>query len=672
MALQIKRGPTGDRTSFTPLPGELVWDTIENALYVGDGTTVGGIPASSLSYEDAQDAAAELFSSGTHNGISFTYADTPARINASINLNGTITSNIVPAANEVYDLGTSSTRFRDLYLSGSSLHLGDAVLTSTGSAVNLPAGSTVNGVLIGSGGGNGGDFEFNVAADDSTLVSIASGETLQFAGSGGISTSSDAEGKITISLPSTLPINILGDVKGSVFGDDSSVLVDALNGNINGTTINASAALNLGSSSPFEIFKADGLATLRTSGSDVIQALTNIFYVGTINRNSQLRVYSVGTPGTDSILVQNYSNLSTANNTTFLRARGTGASPTTVANNDTIHTIKFNGYDGSSFSVGVAEISSSVNGTVSSGVVPGRLILSTANSSGTMTPAITIGSNQLVTFGSGFITNNGTAELNAYSDIAETRGLLFTRYRGTGTVPTAVQPDDQIYNIRFAGYDGTTSQVSSLIRSEVEGTVSSGTVPGRLRFLTANTSGVLTSALVIRNDQTVEVLRKMTVNNAGFELDANKDGQTSNLQLFTRSRGSAISPTAVINNDHIYTLRFSAYDGTTSQTSAQIRAEVAASPIPGTAVQGRLRLLAANASGTQISAVSITSEATSVSTLLNAQNGINISNFAKLPSYADAAARDAAITSPEAGMMIFLTSTAKFQGYDGTSWTDLN
>jgi hypothetical protein len=39
---------------------------------------------------------------------------------------------------------------------------------------------------------------------------------------------------------------------------------------------------------------------------------------------------------------------------------------------------------------------------------------------------------------------------------------------------------------------------------------------------------------------------------------------------------------------------------------------------------------------------------------------------------ADAAARDAAISTPTAGMMVFVTSVAKFQGYDGTSWVDLN
>lgn len=39
--------------------------------------------------------------------------------------------------------------------------------------------------------------------------------------------------------------------------------------------------------------------------------------------------------------------------------------------------------------------------------------------------------------------------------------------------------------------------------------------------------------------------------------------------------------------------------------------------------------------------------------------------------YADATARDAAIPSPVAGMMIYLTSTNKHQGYNGTTWNDM-
>ena len=43
-----------------------------------------------------------------------------------------------------------------------------------------------------------------------------------------------------------------------------------------------------------------------------------------------------------------------------------------------------------------------------------------------------------------------------------------------------------------------------------------------------------------------------------------------------------------------------------------------------------------------------------------------------LPTYADNTARDAAITQPVAGMLIFNTTGTKFQGYTGSAWVDLN
>ena len=44
----------------------------------------------------------------------------------------------------------------------------------------------------------------------------------------------------------------------------------------------------------------------------------------------------------------------------------------------------------------------------------------------------------------------------------------------------------------------------------------------------------------------------------------------------------------------------------------------------------------------------------------------------KLPVYANNAARDAAIPSPTAGMLVFNTTGTKFQGYTGAAWVDLN
>lgn len=57
----------------------------------------------------------------------------------------------------------------------------------------------------------------------------------------------------------------------------------------------------------------------------------------------------------------------------------------------------------------------------------------------------------------------------------------------------------------------------------------------------------------------------------------------------------------------------------------------------------------------------------------NIQANVVQSNITvKLAVYADNTARDAAIPSPSAGMIIFNTTGAKFQGYDGSAWANLN
>ena len=60
-----------------------------------------------------------------------------------------IEQDIVPAADEVYDLGSPTKKFKDLYLSGHTLILGGASISSNDGSIALPVGSTTGGVTIG-------------------------------------------------------------------------------------------------------------------------------------------------------------------------------------------------------------------------------------------------------------------------------------------------------------------------------------------------------------------------------------------------------------------------------------------------------------------------------------------------------------------------------------------
>jgi len=93
-----------------------------------------------------------------------------------------INASLLPGVTSSIDLGSASKRWKDLYLSGNSLILGDAVITATGSAVNLPAGSTVNGTVIGTGGGGSGGASALADLTDVTITSPTNGQVLKYNG----------------------------------------------------------------------------------------------------------------------------------------------------------------------------------------------------------------------------------------------------------------------------------------------------------------------------------------------------------------------------------------------------------------------------------------------------------------------------------------------------------
>jgi hypothetical protein len=52
---------------------------------------------------------------------------------------------VIPAANETYDLGSASNRFRDIYLSGTTIDLGGVEISSDGTSLTMPPVSNISG-----------------------------------------------------------------------------------------------------------------------------------------------------------------------------------------------------------------------------------------------------------------------------------------------------------------------------------------------------------------------------------------------------------------------------------------------------------------------------------------------------------------------------------------------
>lgn len=82
--------------------------------------------------------------------------------NARVNTALLSTGNIIPSGNNIQALGSPSNRFKDLYLSGGTVYLGDVVLQSTGSTLQVADadGNVLFKAVDGSGFVNSTEFTF--------------------------------------------------------------------------------------------------------------------------------------------------------------------------------------------------------------------------------------------------------------------------------------------------------------------------------------------------------------------------------------------------------------------------------------------------------------------------------------------------------------------------------
>lgn len=170
MALQIRRGTDVDRQGITPKAGEPIFTTDTKKLYIGDGTTAGGIIVDTTS------------------GISNVVEDTTPQLGGNLDINN-------------FDItGT-----------------GDISITGQISATSI-------------------DLKGSIFADDSTL--LVDGVSGRIVGpvhanvTGNVT--GDVTGNVTGNLTGAVTGSLDGTMTGSVFSDASSLLVDGINNKIVG------------------------------------------------------------------------------------------------------------------------------------------------------------------------------------------------------------------------------------------------------------------------------------------------------------------------------------------------------------------------------------------------------------------------------------------------------
>ncbi len=239
-------------------------------------------------------------------------------------------------------------------------------------------------------------------------------------------------------------------------------------------------------------------------------------------RSNRIRIFNEGTSTSLAYLSASVTSAENPNLLTLNRRRGTNNSPLAVVDNDKLFDLRFTGFDGTA-DQNVGAIRAEAHGTVSAGKVPGRLRFLTSNTTGSLSTAFTVDNDQIVRFTSGIEMSTATQGLtltnteethNQYSTNSVSRNVYFNKHRGTSTAPAVVVNNDTIYSLRFQGWDGSALQTSAMIRADVNGTPSNGIVPGRLRFFTMGTDGVLQAGLTISRDQLVAVPNNLQVNGA--------------------------------------------------------------------------------------------------------------------------------------------------------------
>jgi hypothetical protein len=216
MSLRIRRGTETQRTGVPFDSGELVYTTDTKQLWIGDGVTLGGSPivgsnitgygltfnASSkrievagltadditnginnkfFSVDAAQDAAALLFSTGSHTNISFQYDDTLGKINATVTLDGIGLTDIIadtsPQLGGDLDLNSSDiTGTGNIDITGNIENAGNITSTGTVDALMITADTIENG-SIGFAGSvatfTNNAFTFGVNGDPLALTFIS-------------------------------------------------------------------------------------------------------------------------------------------------------------------------------------------------------------------------------------------------------------------------------------------------------------------------------------------------------------------------------------------------------------------------------------------------------------------------------------------------------------------
>lgn len=125
MALRLRRGTDAERLLITPADGEMIWTTDTQELYVGNGTTVGGIRITGALNDSPEALTQNLdLDSNTIFGSGDINISGQITTSGSVTATGTVTAgSLVGDGSQIYNLSAANLDVSDLVVEGGSYYL---------------------------------------------------------------------------------------------------------------------------------------------------------------------------------------------------------------------------------------------------------------------------------------------------------------------------------------------------------------------------------------------------------------------------------------------------------------------------------------------------------------------------------------------------------------------
>jgi len=301
--------------------GSLFWDSVNNVwLYVHAGTSntssilitgpenTGALGSEQFLTPNVLPKAGLIGDHIVNSQISDN--GTQVGIVGGLKVTGSITSShIVPAITDTFDLGSPTLKFRDLYLSGSTLYLGSLAIRDNGGALSIgPSGSAigtnspVSGAFTGSFQGNGSQLT-NISNAALPTGVISSSTQLP---AGTVSSSAQYPGWVTAS--SQIDYNSITNKLSGVYSSSTQIT-----DNLPAGTVSSSGQINAGATANFAtavaaqlggVHSASFLGTATTN--NLAEGVTNFYYTDArvktkLNAENVHSASFLGTATTDNL-----------------------------------------------------------------------------------------------------------------------------------------------------------------------------------------------------------------------------------------------------------------------------------------------------------------------------------------------------------------------------------